>query len=578
MITLFRNPFARAIRAFPRAEHGNVAIMFAFALVPIIGLVGAAVDYSRANSARSALQSALDATALMISREAAGLTEDQIKTRAQGYFDALYNSDASINPLDIVYTPNSGNGATVAVKARGSLPTTFMKVAGFPTIDFGSNATTTWGAARLRVALALDTTGSMADAGKIDALKTATKDLLAQLKSAESKPGDVYVSIIPFSKNVNLGSANYSASWIDWTDWEAEPTILKSSKPSNWYRVGSGDSCPLNNNSHGVRCATSVQSASTTSTVPSSGNFKGLICPSNDTGRQDSTKIGIIYNGCYNSWTECVGAACSCTNTDTSVCGCTGSGSSKTCKIKKSGYYEHTWRPTTSATYTPPLAVKDGIPYATPPHSTWNGCVTDRGTSSAPSNDYDRKVDAPTSALASKYPAEQNSYCSPEVVGLNNNWATMKAQVDNLYPLGATNQPIGLVWGWQSLVGGGPLVSPPKEDNYEYIDAIVLMSDGLNTLNRWYGNGSTTNTLVDARMSGTAGTCANIKAQKDPKTGKPAFTIYTIHVNTDGDPMSQLLKDCASSPDKFWMVTSGGALGAVFNQIATELSKLRLTQ
>ena len=73
-----------------------------------------------------------------------------------------------------------------------------------------------WGNTRLRVALALDTTGSMADDGKIDALKTATKSLLDQLKAAAAKDGDVYVSIIPFSKDVNVGKANYQATWIDW--------------------------------------------------------------------------------------------------------------------------------------------------------------------------------------------------------------------------------------------------------------------------------------------------------------------------------------------------------------------------
>ena len=67
------------------------------------------------------------------------------------------------------------------------------------------------------------------------------------------------------------------------------------------------------------------------------------------------------------------------------------------------------------------------------------------------------------------------------------------------------------------------------------------MSDGLNTLDRWYGNGSSTETSVDKRMneSSTLGTCANIKAA--------GITIYTVHVNTDGDPMSTLLKNCASA-------------------------------
>jgi hypothetical protein len=51
-------------------------------------------------------------------------------------------------------------------------------------------------------------------------------------------------------------------------------------------------------------------------------------------------------------------------------------------------------------------------------------------------------------------------------MGLSYNWSTMKTQVDSLYPQGATNQPIGLVWGWQSLVGGGPLTAPAKDSNY----------------------------------------------------------------------------------------------------------------
>ena len=43
-------------------QTGGVAPMFALALVPMLGLAGAAVDYSRASSARAAMYAALDAT------------------------------------------------------------------------------------------------------------------------------------------------------------------------------------------------------------------------------------------------------------------------------------------------------------------------------------------------------------------------------------------------------------------------------------------------------------------------------------------------------------------------------------
>ena len=44
-----------------RDREGSVAATFALALIPLVGLVGAAVDYSAANSARTNLQVALDA-------------------------------------------------------------------------------------------------------------------------------------------------------------------------------------------------------------------------------------------------------------------------------------------------------------------------------------------------------------------------------------------------------------------------------------------------------------------------------------------------------------------------------------
>ena len=80
-----------AAQRFAGANQGNIAVIFAVALVPILTFMGAAIDYSRANSARSSLQSALDSTALMISKD---LTDE---VKAKSYFTALYtNKDSSV--------------------------------------------------------------------------------------------------------------------------------------------------------------------------------------------------------------------------------------------------------------------------------------------------------------------------------------------------------------------------------------------------------------------------------------------------------------------------------------------------
>ena len=52
---------------FLRDRRASIAPIFALAIIPILGLVGSAVDYSRANAARTAMQAALDTTALTLS-------------------------------------------------------------------------------------------------------------------------------------------------------------------------------------------------------------------------------------------------------------------------------------------------------------------------------------------------------------------------------------------------------------------------------------------------------------------------------------------------------------------------------
>ena len=77
------------------------------------------------------------------------------------------------------------------------------RASGCPTSRLPASATTQWGNSRLRVSLVLDNTGSMLAFNKIGALKTAAKNLIGQLQAAATNTGDVYVSIVPFVKDVN---------------------------------------------------------------------------------------------------------------------------------------------------------------------------------------------------------------------------------------------------------------------------------------------------------------------------------------------------------------------------------------
>jgi hypothetical protein len=221
--------------------------------------------------------------------------------------------------------------------------------------------------------------------------------------------------------------------------------------------------------------------------------------------------------------------------------------------------------------------------------------VTDRGTSPVFSAGFnpgtaagpDQDLSAPSAGAqpnpatapdSTKYPAEQFAACpSQKVIPLTYDWSALNTAVNGMSPNGSTNQPIGVVMGWLSLVGGGPFPTAPAMDtvHYTYNQYIILLSDGLNTQDRWQGDGSTTNTGVDARMyngsgSTAAGTCQNAKAN--------GIKIYTVQVDTGGDPTSTLLQNCASNSSMFFKLTSSSQIVDTFQQIGTALANLHLSQ
>ena len=74
-ISRILNRIMAPIARFPRDTNGNIAMIFALALLPILTAVGCAVDYSTAARIKAKLQSAADAAGVAaISYNSAGYT------------------------------------------------------------------------------------------------------------------------------------------------------------------------------------------------------------------------------------------------------------------------------------------------------------------------------------------------------------------------------------------------------------------------------------------------------------------------------------------------------------------------
>jgi Flp pilus assembly protein TadG len=413
--------------------RGGVAPLMGLLAIPLMGFVGVAVDYTRANAARTAFQVSLDSTALMLSKTAATQSGADLQNTATDTFNALF-SRPDVTNVAITANYSSTGGSQVTLTGSATVQTNFLGVLGYGQLDIGASTTSTWGNNRLRVALVLDNTGSMASSDKMTALKTAAQGLLNQLKAAAKVDGDVYVSIVPFNKDVNVGADKNAEAWLRWDLWEE--------------------------------------------------------------------KNGTCSNNNYSSQSSCVS-------------------------------HSKIWTPAS--------------------HTTWNGCVTDRD------QNFDTTNDA-ANAGGTLYPAEQYSSCPVSLMPLSYDWTALANKITAMTPNGNTNQAIGLQMGWQSLTAA-PFTVPPMDPNYKYTRAIILLTDGLNTQDRWYSSQS----AIDTRQQKT---CANIKAA--------GITLYTVQVNTGNDATSTMLQNCASDASKFFLLRSATEIVTTFNQIGTALSNLRL--
>ncbi len=78
------NSLRRRGRTFRRAKAGNVILTFALSFIPMVAMVGAAVDYSRGNNAKVSMQAAIDATGLMLSKDVSTLNAQQLSLHKLG--------------------------------------------------------------------------------------------------------------------------------------------------------------------------------------------------------------------------------------------------------------------------------------------------------------------------------------------------------------------------------------------------------------------------------------------------------------------------------------------------------------
>lgn len=618
------------LRRFRRDEGGNVFILFGATAIPLLLVMGGAVDVTRYLRYKAELSNAVDSASLALAREHADYTEEQADTFVTDYVNAFNTGDAqfSVQDFDVVKLDTG-----FRVTATGAMQTIFLPLGSFVDNGQGINsmpvnitAEVVSGSNRLELALVLDVTGSMncaatvsgscsgnwsapAADSRIVALRSASQTLVNTLMASETNnPDQIKIGVVPFEGTVNIG-ATYAANPPSWVDWSNTASAYWNGRNFGGYNFTTNATCTigtagcsrvghkwlfdqLTQANSAIKWEGCVEMRNAPydilDTTPTAGTPDTLFVPffwpdapdryntsSTAAPYQYTTTINTRYNSNFSS---------------------TSGNATSTSSSYNYTYMNNYLQDKVAQAYasTRPATVQTRLEkykYTSASNkATWQ-------TTPSASNQY-------TLATSAPFRAGPNHGCPEAIVPLTSTKSTIIDRLDGLvaYAAMGTYIPVGLVWGWHLLTSNEPFTqgNAPGSQYYDTtLKAVVLFTDGENSTtsasnhNNSYFSGygflsanrlgttsstSTANATLDTK---TASLCTNVKQNGTPSDDSDNIRLYVITFGTISSSTQTLMTNCASTDDEgsalYWNAPSTSQLDDIFNEIGEDLSEIHLS-
>jgi len=580
-------------RRFFAHSRGNVTMITGFAVIPIAAAIGAGIDFGNAMTARYRLQDAADSAAIAGAQEPTGLLANQT-TAADKAFKcnlakppATSTSALDCNQLDPRLVSATGalsmtttsNITNATYTASAKVNTFVLGLVGINSMTVNATAKAAVSINAAEIAFVLDNTGSMADNNKMTQLKSSLDATLASLLDSNGKnSGNTKVALVPFDTQVALsnvaGMVNYTGNFTTvnagytctgLTTAQCSAVTLNYPTLCNSLTSSYGSSVSASCASNVINYTRTSGSyyyvlSSTYVTNPNYNPSCWYYCQShyiaayryavyslsgstaNQYGNSSSGSTGISYVAYYtpyslglsyyNSYSQYSG------NITYGVPTAGGYGSGATTVYKDNNTI---------------TSNDDLLGVGT---NNWSGCVIDR------TQPYDVQADAPVSTNASTlYPAAKCATNSLlPIMDLTTDIAGARSYASKMTPAGNTNITIGIQWGMEVLSPSAPFTSGKGFTDKTVNKYMIVLTDGLNTQNRWTTNSS----QIDAR---TALACANAKAL--------GITVFTVRLEQGN---SAMLAACASRSDYYYNLSNANQISGALGSIMKSIKKIRLTK
>lgn len=537
-----RHFISKAVISFRRDERGNVAMMMGLTLLPIIMMVGASIDYGRAVTTRTQLQSAADATALAVGSRGMNQSDAGLLPQARSFMSSIL-ADPAATITSARRETFAGTRTRICVSAASHTDTSIMRLAGYDRVELTAESCVTSGAASFEVALVLDTSGSMANGAggvsKIQALRSAARNFVDYMYGAQMNNAQVKIAVAPFSWGVAVDpNTARNASWVDrngqsslhWQGYSENNGRARSrfdlytwlrGRRSNWDWKGCFESLPYPLN---------VQDG-----APTAMNADSLYVPSLWPDESDDG-----YNS-INSYVDDDGGDCGNVHANSNS-----QAQTRVCKYKN---------PVIRSSHGPNLACSSKPLARLSNNATQIKSYIDDLDADGNTNLHDGvmwgwRTVSPASVFADGKPYDDVDNRKVLVVMTDgvNTWSAVNASLNRSY--------------YSSL---GYYTSTDSSGHNPRLPTQTV--SGANLPN------PTTNAEARTAMDDlTRRACQNARAA--------GVVIYTIGFSTAGNPIDapgkQLLKDCAGMPERYFEATDANSINQVFGQIAQSIGRLRL--
>jgi Flp pilus assembly protein TadG len=571
-------------------QRGVVAVIFGIAAIPIVGMVGASLDYSRAANVQSQLQDALDGAILTAAHERQ-LSDTQLEAAIRTQIESMVSGAHGADALTLSINRDPDEETLMEIIATMKVDTTILEIMGINTIEVGADAAVSVDFRSLEVALVLDNTGSMRSSGRIASLREAALDFV-DVVTEEGQSDNVMISLVPYTAQVNIGNTTTMEQYLDkegLSEHHAQliegQVIARQSGGSCVPRISSADT-PANPDLDFASLETpSVPGFASLSFLDAYGDILRELIGVNPANAHTVTPYEyVVQGGCIYNPTQ----------------------------ISHWQLYEQmddvAWKGCVEAR-PEPFDVTDTPPDPSNPDTLWvpgfwiddatwratNNWLPDRQPAGASFHQYGQHYSVFKYASSSGHSVDEipNSTrgpaqnCGDPIVPLTDNFTMLEDRIDDMtYWLGGgTVTAQGVVWGWRTLSPEQPFTEGAPYD--EVTKVMVVMTDGRNELvsssnnavrshYSAYGHLATgrfpsqsvngARTYIDER---TLAACANAKA-----TG---IIIYTVTFGLDSASRS-MWDTCATETDMAYHVNSASDLIGAFNEIADSVGELRLTR